>query len=195
VSGPPYLLPWVRVLFLIRSITSMTWGASGSDRVVMGGAKIQSVGELTVTVMDVRDPLAEAVVSGGLASYNEMQSGTRDSRPLNVFVLDTDTEAVLGGLTGRTSLGLLFVDFFFLPDGLRGSGIGSRVLRLAEEEARRRGCVAAVLYTISFQAPGFYERHGYERFGEIPCTPSGTSRIFFTKRFHTVASEPDVTLG
>jgi hypothetical protein len=26
VNRPPYLLPWVRVLFLIRSITSTTWG-------------------------------------------------------------------------------------------------------------------------------------------------------------------------
>jgi len=26
VSGHPYLLPWVRVLLLIRSITSTTWG-------------------------------------------------------------------------------------------------------------------------------------------------------------------------
>jgi hypothetical protein len=34
---------------------------------------------------------------------------------------------------------------------------------------------------ISFQAPGFYERHGWKRFGEIPCHPPGTSRIFMTK--------------
>jgi hypothetical protein len=26
VNRLPYLLPWVRVLFLIRSITSTTWG-------------------------------------------------------------------------------------------------------------------------------------------------------------------------
>jgi hypothetical protein len=26
MSHPPYLVPWVRVLILIRSITSTTWG-------------------------------------------------------------------------------------------------------------------------------------------------------------------------
>jgi len=54
-------------------------------------------------------------------------------------------------------------------------------LRLAEDEARRRGCVSAVLYTISFQAPGFYEGQGYRIFGTVPCLPTGTSRIFMTK--------------
>ena len=35
---------------------------------------------------------------------------------------------------------------------------------------------AIVLYTISFQAPGFYEKLGYRRFGTIDCDPPGTSR-------------------
>jgi hypothetical protein len=38
-----------------------------------------------------------------------------------------------------------------------------------------------VLYTISFQAPGFYARHGWRVFGEISCEPPGTSRVFMTK--------------
>ena len=83
----------------------------------------------------------------------------------------------------KGSLGLLLIDLFFLPDRLRGGGLGSRLLRLAEDEAKRRGCCAAVLYTISFQAPGFYERHGYRVFGTIECRPPGTSRIFMTKAF------------
>jgi GNAT superfamily N-acetyltransferase len=96
-------------------------------------------------------------------------------------VSDPDTNEVLGGITGRTSLGLLFIDLIFLPDELRGGGLGSRILELAEAEGRRRGCRAALLYTISFQAPRFYERHGWRVFGEIACDPPGTSRIFMTK--------------
>ena len=53
--------------------------------------------------------------------------------------------------------------------------------RSAEAEARERGCRSGVLYTISFQAPGFYARHGWRVFGEIPCDPPGTSRVFMTK--------------
>jgi GNAT superfamily N-acetyltransferase len=99
-----------------------------------------------------------------------------------VLVKDAQTHRTLGGVTGRTSLGLMFLDVFFLPEALRGSGLGSQVLAMAEAEAKRRGCRAAVLYTISFQAPEFYRKHGWRQFGAIPCDPPGTSRIFFSKQ-------------
>lgn len=63
---------------------------------------------------------------------------------------------MIGGLLGRTSLGLLFIDLVFLPDTVRGQGFGSRIMQVAEEEARRRGCGASVLYTISLQGPAFW---------------------------------------
>jgi GNAT superfamily N-acetyltransferase len=137
--------------------------------------------EPRVIVTDTADARVEKVVGEGLRRYNAEQSGIDDSRPLAVVVSDPDTNEVLGGITGRTSLGLLFIDLVFLPDELRGGGLGSRILELAEAEGRRRGCRAALLYTISFQAPRFYERHGWRVFGEIACDPPGTSRIFMTK--------------
>ncbi len=137
--------------------------------------------EPRVIVSDTADARVEKVVGEGLRRYNAEQSGVDDSRSLAVVVSDPDTNEILGGITGRTSLGLLFIDLVFLPDELRGGGLGSRILKLAEDEGRRRGCRAAMLYTISFQAPRFYERHGWRVFGEIACDPPGTSRIFMTK--------------
>ena len=92
-----------------------------------------------------------------------------------------EAAAVIGGLLGRTSLGLSFIDLVFLPDEVRGRDVGRSMMRQAEDEAQRRHCRAIVLYTISFQAPGFYERLGYRRFGTIDCDPPGASRIFFVK--------------
>jgi len=66
--------------------------------------------------------------------------------------------------------------------------LAATMLRLAEEEGVRRGCRSAMLYTISFQAPGFYERHGWHEFGRIPCDPPGTSRIFMTKALPPAAA-------
>jgi len=137
--------------------------------------------EPIVNLTDAPTAEEEDAIGSGLARFNQQKSGIRDSRPLAVVVRDPQTKQPVGGLAGRTSLGLLFIDLFFLPDDLRGGGLGSRLLRLAEDEARQRGCVSAVLYTINFQAPGFYERHGYRILGTVPCLPPGTSRIFMTK--------------
>ncbi len=137
--------------------------------------------EPIIVVDDTLDPDAERVIGDGLNAFNDEITGINDRRKLTVVVKDSDTGQILGGVTGRTSLGLLFLDLFHLPKPLRGAGLGSRILRLVEEEARRRGCRAGVLYTISFQAPGFYERHGWRAFGDIPCYPLGTSRVFMTK--------------
>ena len=94
-----------------------------------------------------------------------------------------EREGVIGGLSGGTSLGLLLIDLVFLPNTLRGLDVGSRMMAMAEAEGRRRGCRAGMLYTISFQAPAFYQKRGWTVFGEIACDPPGTSRVFLTKIF------------
>ncbi len=144
-----------------------------------------------IVVTDTVDKRVEEIIGGGLNAYNDAVTGYADRQPLAVLVRDPASGEVLGGATGRSSLGLLFLELFYLPKPLRGSGIGTAVLRAFEAEGRRRGCVAGVLYTINFQAPGFYERHGWQRFGEIPCEPPGTSRIFLKKHFSAEPSSPD----
>jgi GNAT superfamily N-acetyltransferase len=138
-------------------------------------------GTTTIELTDIVDPAVAAALSAGLDEYNTERSGVADRRPLALVVRDPATRRVIGGLTGRTSLGLLFVDQLYLPAELRGSGLGSELLRRAEAEGRTRGCRTGFLYTISFAAPGFYQRNGWRVFGEVPCDPPGTSRVFLTK--------------
>ena len=40
---------------------------------------------------------------------------------------------------------------------------------------------SGVLYTLSFQAPDFYVKHGWVVFGRVPCDPVGTCRVFLSK--------------
>ncbi len=135
----------------------------------------------TISVSATIDAEVEHVILDGLNAYNDTITGHSDRQVLSVVVRDRDSQRVLGGAMGRTSLGLLFLDLFYLPAALRGLGLGSRILAQFEEEGRRRGCVSAVLYTISFQAPAFYERRGWRTFGEIACSPEGTSHVFMSK--------------
>lgn len=134
-----------------------------------------------IYVTDTIDFSMVRIIEGGLNDCEDVTAGIRDRRPLGVILRDTETEQVLGGAIGRSSFGLLFLDVFFLPVKLRGNGLGTTILRKFEEEGRRRGCRSAFLYTISFQAPGFYAKNGWKAFGRLPCAPPGTFRIFMSK--------------
>jgi GNAT superfamily N-acetyltransferase len=134
-----------------------------------------------VIVTDQENPAAERAIEAGLSEYNRQMAGYIDARILSVHVIEPGSAQVVGGLLGRTSLSLFFIDLFFLPQALRGKRLGTEVIETAEAEARKRGCSAAVLYTITFQAPGFYERRGYQVLGRIDCSPPGHTRICMTK--------------
>jgi GNAT superfamily N-acetyltransferase len=138
--------------------------------------------ETTITLTDAAHDDERAVTAEGLRAYNEAQAGYSDSRALAVLVRDPETKKVVGGLHGRTSLGLLRVELFFLPEDLRRGRLGSRILAMAEEEGRRRGCTRAVLSTLHFQAPGFYLKQGWEVAARIECEPPGHTRFYMTKK-------------
>lgn len=133
-----------------------------------------------LTLTDSPDPRLKPVLEIGLADHNAEMSHIRDWRALAVTVHDPDAGELVGGISGRTSMGLFFLDLFYLPKRLQRGGIGSRALQMAEEEAARRGCTAATLVTVNFQAPDFYARHGWEVFGRIVTVP-GVERIFMRK--------------
>jgi GNAT superfamily N-acetyltransferase len=138
--------------------------------------------ETTITLTDAPDDAQSAVIRNGLRAYNDAQAGVSDSRALAILVRDPETQNVVGGLLGRTSLGLLRVETFFLPEDLRRGGLGSRILAMAEEEGRQRGCTRAVLSTVHFQAPGFYSKQGWEVAARIECEPPGHTRFYMTKK-------------
>lgn len=138
--------------------------------------------EPVFTVTDAADKRDRGIIADGLAGYNYEKIGYRDFRPLAVLASDPTTGEVIGGLSGRTSFGLLFVERFYLPDDLRRNGLGSHIIALAEEEARKRGCTRAALFTLTFQAPGFYLKQGYEIAAQLECAPPGATRMLMTKK-------------
>ena len=138
------------------------------------------MGEPTVGVTEDPTPGDVALIERELTAYNVERSIPYDRLPLCVLVRD-GTGELLGGATGYTNWGWLYVDCFWLPEPLRRGGLGARVLAAAEDEARARGCRRARLYTYSFQAQGFYERQGYAVFGVLEDYPPGHRQIWMRK--------------
>ena len=138
--------------------------------------------DFALTVCEACDDGARAVIADGLAAYNDEKAGYRDYRPLAVLVSEAESGEVIGGLHGRTSFGLLFVERFFLAEKLRRNRLGSRVIALAEQEAKQRGCTRAALFTLTFQAPEFYLKQGYEIAAKLDCDPPGATRMLMTKK-------------
>jgi len=135
-----------------------------------------------LVLTDAATPQDESVIRDGLGDYNFSKAGYRDYRPLAVLVTDPANGEVVGGLYGSTSMGLLRIDRFFLPEDLRKQGLGTRIIKEAEAEGARRGCSRAILSTLSFQAPGFYQRQGWEVLGRVDCDPPGHTRFMMTKK-------------
>ncbi|MGY3610873.1 MULTISPECIES: GNAT family N-acetyltransferase [unclassified Bradyrhizobium] len=130
----------------------------------------------------VTDVIASSIVKaieGGNDDFIYAIAGVGDNRPIAVVLTDPASESVLGGAMGISSVGLLFLDSFFLPREFRGRGLGTTILKVFEDEGRRRGCRSAFLYTINFQ--DFYARNGWEALGRTPSDPPGTFRVFMTK--------------
>ena len=131
---------------------------------------------LTTEIADSdRDLIVSQVVE-----YNNSHAGPGNGRGLFVLLQDEKNE-VNGGLLGATSRGWLFIDFLVVPASYRKLGIGSKMVKAAENEAVARGCTHAWLNTFEFQARGFYEKLGYECFGELQNYPIGYSRYFMKK--------------
>ena len=112
---------------------------------VMNDARTETRADASPTALELRltdvpDKAVRELIRESLERFNDEATGIPDEHSLDVLVVDPSTQETLGGLVGRTSLGVLFISFFFLHEALRRQGLGSALPRRAEEEARRRGC-------------------------------------------------------
>jgi GNAT superfamily N-acetyltransferase len=139
-------------------------------------------------VSDLRVVLEESphaddarVVREGLLQFNRALIGDPEETQLGVFARD-GSGRVVGGLLGHVKWKWLYVAKLWLPDELRGRGVGTRVMREVEQYARRRACHGIYLDTFEYQALPFYEKLGYEQFGVLEGYPPGYRQYHLRKQ-------------
>lgn len=115
-----------------------------------------------------------------LNEFNKAIVGDDGHTPLNIVEYDENGN-IIGGIIGGTYWGWMYVDILWVDENHRRKGIGSNLLRLAEQEGIRRGCHHVHLDTMSWQAPDFYKKHSYEVIGILPDIPSGNKKYLLVK--------------
>ncbi len=117
----------------------------------------------------------------GLSAHSAKHNHTWDEKEVGLFCRD-ENGIVVAGLVGETFFGWLYIEHLWVSDALRGQGIGKKLVRFAEDEAKRRGCSHSALDTFTFQSPKFYEHLGYERSGQFTDFPKGERLIYYSKK-------------
>ena len=112
--------------------------------------------------------------------YNFETTDIRDGRGLSIFARDM-MGSVVAGLEGWTWGECMYIQWAWVREDLRYKGYGRKLLVEAEKQAVSRGCRQSVVNTHSFQAPGFYQKHGYEVIGIIEDYPVEHQSLYLRK--------------
>jgi ribosomal protein S18 acetylase RimI-like enzyme len=98
------------------------------------------------------------------------------------FILRNDDHDIVGGITGHYAWKCLHINLFWIDESVRGNGFGIQLLKEMENFAVEKECRLIKLDTLSFQAPEFYRKQGYEVFGTLNGYPSEkNSHFYFVK--------------
>ena len=120
------------------------------------------------------------VIGDLIRSYNRSKREVAESEPLNLYVEDEYGE-IMAGLVAETFGNWLEIEYLFVKEDLRGQGIGSQLLHQAESEAKKRNCRFAFVNTYQFQAPAFYQKHGYKEVFTLKDYPYTGQRHYYQK--------------
>lgn len=97
------------------------------------------------------------------------------------FVYESENE-ILGRIVGFTHWDYLQIELFFVSTKAQGQGIGSKLLNYVEDLAKKENLSYIILETMSFNAPKFYEKHGYEMIANIENSPLPNENRYFYKK-------------
>lgn len=133
-----------------------------------------------------------AAIHDALYSYNLSKTGDKrldvhaERFPEQQALLACDgSGAPHGGIAFHWQNGPrgIFVDYFYLDDSIRGTGVGRRIFEEFSEWAKRNGAEEIRLTTNTFQAPGFYLKQGFQIIGEKKSpVPSDPENIHYLLR-------------
>lgn len=115
-----------------------------------------------------------------LDNHNWRAIGRNDSRGLG-FVIRDEAGRTIGAAAGYSWAGTSELKQMWIDEAYRGRGYARELLNAFVAEAARRGVRRIWVASYDFQAPGLYEKAGFERVAEFAEWPEGHSNIVLCK--------------
>lgn len=131
----------------------------------------------------------EKVIREGIKSFNNKnhpehpifqiyrEKGYND--PFGFYAL-LDNQ-IIGGMIAHKKMQWLDIDILYVNENFRENKIGSHLINKAIEYCKKEELVGIHLYTLDFQAKGFYEKKGFKLIAEIKDWPKGITTYEFIK--------------
>jgi ribosomal protein S18 acetylase RimI-like enzyme len=131
------------------------------------------------------DAALESFLAERIYEFNSRVTGLFDGKPF-VGTINDESDRLVAAVTGHTWGGTCQVTYLWVDELQRRRGLGRALLHAVEAEARRRRCTQIILFTHTFQAPGFYERLAYLQKATIPNYPTGHAQLLYVKQLNAV---------
>ncbi|ANZ61952.1 hypothetical protein AYR62_05725 [Secundilactobacillus paracollinoides] len=125
----------------------------------------------------------QATTGDWLNTDTQLKMGDRvqlGSQAVSLGAVEDDQ--ILGRLVASIFFNSMHIALFAVKPESRSHGVGSFLIDQAETIARDNHCTFITLETMSFNAPAFYKKHGYQVMHEFKDSPvTGTSHYYFYK--------------
>ena len=93
---------------------------------------------------------------------NIKQQRKLDPLQFFAFFIRDEHNKILGGCNGGTLHGGLHIDQLWVDESIRDQHYGTTLILAAEKFGKERGCAFATVNTMSWEAPEFYKKLGFE---------------------------------
>lgn len=142
---------------------------------------VKTIGQKQVSfvVQDEADATDLAIIERGLDDFG-FQAAGEVRTGCYVFARSKDN-ILIGGLYAVKVDQGLYIKQLWVDEKYRGNGIAIRLMKDAETEASVKKCEEVWVDTLSYQAPGFYKKLGYQEVGRIIGYRAPHDCIFFKK--------------
>ena len=135
--------------------------------------------EIRYEIIEQAEESSANAIRDRLRAYNLHHWEVKERRR---YVIEAHDSAWRGGIVFTVFGNWLEIEFLWIDEAVRGRGVGTELLRRAEEIGLHQGCRYSSLNTMSFQARPFYEAHGYTVKHVQEHYPKTSTKYFLEKR-------------